>query len=126
GQKVSLTIAGKGLDAVTAVTPDVAGVVATLRSRADNPGGPPEELMVDLRLPSTLPARVIKLTLNSPGGTATAAFTADLFPAVISRETNDSPSSGQHVSLGSTVVGALERMGDVDYVRFDAKAGQPV
>lgn len=126
GQKVSLTITGKGLDAVTAVTPDVAGVVASLRSRGDNPPGSPEELAVDLRLPSTLPARVVKLTLKSPAGTATTSFTVDLFPAVNARQANDSPSVGQHVSLDSTVVGALERMGDVDFIRFDAKAGQPV
>src|SRR4029079_3782778 len=46
--------------------------------------------------------------------------------AVTSRESNDAPSSGQLVSLDSMVVGALERMGDVDFVRFEAKAGQPV
>jgi hypothetical protein len=126
GRKIALTIAGKGLDAVTSVTADVAGVVATLRPRGDQTTGSAEELTVDLRLPSTLPARVVKLTLKSPGGTATATFTVDLFPAVTSREANDSPSRGQDVSLDSTVIGALERMGDVDFVRFNAKAGQPV
>jgi hypothetical protein len=126
GQKVSLTIAGKGLDAVTTVTPDAPGVVATVRNRAVDAPGSPDQLIVDLKLPSTLLARVIKLTFKSPGGTATAAFTVDLFPAVNSLETNDSPSGGQRISLDSTVVGALERMGDVDFVRFDAKAGQPV
>jgi hypothetical protein len=50
----------------------------------------------------------------------------DLFPAADTGEPDDAPGAGRPLPLDRTVTGALERMGDVDFYRFEAKAGQPV
>src|SRR5262249_40009396 len=42
------------------------------------------------------------------------------------REPNNSPGSGQTINLPATVVGALDRTGDVDCFRFPARAGEHV
>jgi hypothetical protein len=48
----------------------------------------------------------------------------NFFPAVLEVEPNDSPGTGQKITLPATVVGTLGRTGDVDYYRFVASAGQ--
>jgi hypothetical protein len=40
------------------------------------------------------------------------------------QEPNDSPGTGQLVKLPVTIVGSLQRTGDVDWFRFEVKAGQ--
>jgi WD40 repeat protein len=47
-------------------------------------------------------------------------------PPVNENEPNDSPRTGQTVKLPATIHGAIGRAGDVDYYRFEAKAGQEV
>jgi hypothetical protein len=50
----------------------------------------------------------------------------DRFPTVQEVEPNDSPGTGQLVTLPATLVGAVGKAGDVDFFRFEAKAGQEV
>ncbi|HEY7429007.1 MAG TPA: c-type cytochrome domain-containing protein, partial [Gemmataceae bacterium] len=47
-------------------------------------------------------------------------------PPVAENEPNDSPRTGQRVKLPATIDGSIGRAGDVDYYRFEAKAGQEV
>ncbi|HTU16436.1 MAG TPA: c-type cytochrome domain-containing protein [Gemmataceae bacterium] len=47
-------------------------------------------------------------------------------PSVGEQEPNDSPRTGQTVKLPATIDGSIGRAGDVDYYRFEAKAGQEV
>ncbi|HEY7154558.1 MAG TPA: c-type cytochrome domain-containing protein [Gemmataceae bacterium] len=47
-------------------------------------------------------------------------------PPVAEKEPNDSPRTGQRVKLPATIDGAIGRAGDVDYYRFEAKAGQEI
>jgi WD40 repeat protein len=47
-------------------------------------------------------------------------------PPVAEMEPNDSPRTGQTVKLAATVNGSIGRAGDVDYYRFEAKAGQEI
>ena len=48
------------------------------------------------------------------------------FPEVPEVEPNDSPRTGQQITLPATVIGKIDRAGEADFFRFEAKAGQPV
>ncbi len=48
----------------------------------------------------------------------------DPLAEVKEKEPNDSPGTGQKISLPATVVGTLDRAGDVDFYRFEAREGQ--
>jgi hypothetical protein len=52
------------------------------------------------------------------------SFKADPFPMVQEQEPNNSPGTGQKITLPVTIAGTLDRAGDVDYYRFEAKSGQ--
>jgi cytochrome c/WD40 domain-containing protein len=47
-------------------------------------------------------------------------------PPLVEKEPNDSPRTGQHVKLPVPIQGSIGRAGDVDYYRFEAKAGQEI
>jgi hypothetical protein len=47
-------------------------------------------------------------------------------PPLAEKEPNDSPRTGQNVKLPATLHGSIGRAGDVDYYRFEAKAGQEI
>jgi WD40 repeat protein len=47
-------------------------------------------------------------------------------PPISEKEPNDSPRTGQAVRLPATLLGTIGRAGDVDYYRFEARAGQQV
>jgi WD40 repeat protein len=47
-------------------------------------------------------------------------------PPIADHEPNDSPRTGQSIKLPATIDGSIGRAGDVDYYRFEAKAGQEV
>ncbi|HTU24802.1 MAG TPA: c-type cytochrome domain-containing protein, partial [Pirellulales bacterium] len=47
-------------------------------------------------------------------------------PPVSEHEPNDSPRTGQSVKLPATIDGSIGKAGDVDFYRFEAKAGQEV
>jgi dipeptidyl aminopeptidase/acylaminoacyl peptidase len=77
--------------------------------------------------PATTPAGVYQLRLkNEAGESAPLPFTVDLFDELKEIEPNDSPRTGQMVHLPVTISGGLDRAGEVDYFRFEAKAGQQV
>src|SRR5207245_1944018 len=79
----------------------------------------------DVTFPAQTPAGVYQLHLKTAAGrSGPVSFTVDPFPAVQEKEPNDSPSTGQKITLPATMVGALGRTGDVDFYRFEAKAGQ--
>jgi len=47
-------------------------------------------------------------------------------PPLAEKEPNDSPRTGQNIKLPATIHGSIGRAGDVDYYRFEAKAGQEI
>ncbi len=48
------------------------------------------------------------------------------FPVIRELEPNDSPKTGQIITLPATLVGAIDKAGDLDWFRFDLKQGQEV
>jgi hypothetical protein len=63
---------------------------------------------------------------NEAGQSAPLKLIVDRFRTVAEAEPNDSPRTGQKVTLPATLVGAISRAGDIDWYRFDARAGQQV
>ncbi len=123
GRTVTVTLAGKGLDSVTAVTSTVPGVVAKLTTKTPTA----DALELALTVPANAPPGPLPLTLEGPAGKATtAAFVVDRFPAVAEAGSTDSARTGMSVTLPATVAGAIDRAGDVDFFRFEAAAGQQV
>jgi hypothetical protein len=123
GQKVRLTFEGKYLQDVTEVVASHPGVAVQLlpesrtASRAE----------ADVTFPAHTPTGVYKLGLKSAAGqSAQLGFTVDLFPPTLEKAPNGSPSTAQSISLPATVVGKIDRAGEVDFYRFEARAGQQV
>src|SRR5262249_45581816 len=87
----------------------------------------PGKAKAEVTFSAGTPAGVYQLGLKSLAGpSAQLPFTVDLFPQVVEAEPNDSPSTGQLVTLPATITGAIAREGDVDFYRFEARAGQQV
>ena len=123
GQTVLLTIEGANLDTVTEASINHAGAKVRLLPR----GKTATTLRAEAIFPATTPAGVYKLTLkNSAGQSATLPFTVDLFATTSEQEPNNSPGTGQKIVLPATIVGSCDRTGDVDFFRFEARAGQQV
>jgi WD40 repeat protein len=81
----------------------------------------------EVTFPPLTPAGVYHLHVKtSAGQSAEQDFTVDPFPAVQEAEPNDSPNQAQKVTLPVSVVGAIQRPGDVDFYRFEATAGQQI
>jgi hypothetical protein len=123
GIAVRVQFEGTHLEQTTEITASIPGVSAKFLPQ----GLKPNQVQADLTFPARTPAGVYKIGLKAPGGqTAQLPFTVDLYPSVLEQEPNDSPVTGQKVSLPVTLVGVLGRAGDIDFYRFEAKAGQPI
>jgi hypothetical protein len=123
GVTVRLTFHGKYLDQPVELSSSLSGVVGKVIEK----GRTPASVAVDVSFPGNAPAGVYKLGLKSSfGRTAQLPFTIDLFPVAQESEPNDSPTTGQPVTLPVSIVGAVGRPGDVDYYRFEAKKGQAI
>jgi len=123
GKTVIVTFEGQHLAAIREVTSNPPGL--TLKLLADK--ATPTSALVEVDIPADLPAGSYALGLKGPGGqTMPLPFVVDRFAAVEEQEPNDSPRTGQKVTPSITVAGSLGRAGDVDFFRFDARAGQQV
>jgi len=123
GQVLRVTFQGKNLDKATEVVCNFPGINARLLPE----GKSGDSIQADITFPAHTPAGLYQLSLKAPSGqTATLPFTVDLFPAIASREPNDSPKTGQRVTLPATIVGAIQRAGNVDFYQFDAPPGYQV
>ncbi len=123
GRAVRVTIEGNHLDTVTEATANHPGASVKVLP-ADRST---KSVQAEVTFPALTPAGVYQLTLkNAAGQSAPLKFTVDLFAAAQEKEPNNSPGSGQKVTLPATLVGALGQTGDLDYFRFDARAGQQI
>jgi hypothetical protein len=122
GQTARVTFEGNHLDGVAEVIASAPGITGKVV-----PGSAgPHAVQADVTLPSALPAGIYQLGVKTAAGAAQLPFAVDLFAATPEAEPNDSPSTGQQITLPATVAGALQRPGDVDFYRFEARAGEQV
>lgn len=123
GRTTRLTLEGEGLDGVTEIAVSSVGAFKNITRTKSAPG----KLQFELAPPATIPAGVYQLRAKSPAGeSAPLMITVDPFAAVADHEPNDSPSVGQTIRLPATLVGAIDKAGDVDCFRFEAQAGQEI
>ncbi len=123
GQTVRVAFEGKYLDAAAEVVSNAPGVTAKLLTE----GKKPQRVEAEVTVPPTTPAGVYQLTLkNAAGESKPQRFIIDWFTPVAEVEPNNSPSTGQPAKLPATFTGIVSQAGDLDYFRFEAKAGQEI
>jgi WD40 repeat protein len=121
GQPIRVVIEGTHLDRVTELTTSAPGASAKLVSKSAT------KLEAEVQFPPTTPASVQQIQVkNDAGVSAALSFTVDPFASVPVREGNDSPGQAQAIPLPATLAGKLDKTGDLDFFRFDVKAGQQV
>ncbi|MCI0742917.1 MAG: hypothetical protein L0Y72_28135 [Gemmataceae bacterium] len=117
GSTHRLLLQGKHLDQVTEIV--AAGAKTKLVAVR------PDEIDAEITIPPAAPAGPVAVKVKSPAGESKEqSFIVDLFPLVAPAEGNDSPGTGQLVKLSASVAGKLDKAGDIDYYRFEAKPGQ--
>ena len=123
GQTIRITLEGKYLDTASEIVSTSPGVKAKLVQERKSG----HKVQADLTLPEDTLGGVVKLGIRTPAGqSAELPFIVDLFPTVSEVEPNDSPTTGQRVTLPVSIAGAYRQAGSVDYFRFDAHAGQQI
>jgi hypothetical protein len=127
GRTVEVRIHGKNLKGTTVETVPALGAGQVLEDGTAWPHGAETTALVRWTIPATAPPGRYALRLkNEAGESAAQTFFVDRFDTVHEAEPNDSPKTGQVVGVPASLVGAISRAGDLDWFRFEAKAGQEV
>jgi WD40 repeat protein len=123
GRTIRLTFHGEYLERITAVIVSHPAAKAKLFAEPHDA----KHIQADLSFPADAAAGVYQLSLKGANGqSGSLPFTLDFFDAVAEKEPNDSPSAAQRVRLPATLVGIIDRPGDVDFYAFEGKAGQQI
>jgi dipeptidyl aminopeptidase/acylaminoacyl peptidase len=123
GKMITVMIDGKNLDAMTRIVADNPAVTVKLVPDEQTP----TKSQAEITLPATLPAGVVTLTAEGPGGKGNSVtFDVDLFPAVDIGGATDVVAAERTIEPDHTLLGTLTRPGDVAYFRFPARAEQEV
>lgn len=121
GKTVRVTFEGTKLDEATKLVSEPTSV----RTRVIPELGSATTLVAELLVPVEAPIGAINLSVESAAGRSNALKGwVDRFPFIPERSPNDSARQGMRLTLPETVGGSLDRSGDTDFFRFDAKAGQ--
>jgi WD40 repeat protein len=76
--------------------------------------------------PDVPPSSVQLIVENAAGKSAPVPLIVDRFASIPEAGVTDSARAAQPVKLPVTIAGAVDRAGDVDFYRFDAKAGDQI
>jgi hypothetical protein len=122
GQTVKAQLNGVRLEIATGVTvSDPAIQVRLLPESSTN------TREIEFDIPATAAVGAVQLTLlSNAGNSAPIRFIVDRYPAVAESGRIDSTHIAMPITLPATVVGTIDRAGDVDYFRFEATAGQEI
>jgi WD40 repeat protein len=122
GTTVRVALSGNGVgEADTILFPEQGITAAIVRAEK------PDKNRLDLDLTISPDARVGShaFVVRTPLGTPAAqSFVVSAYPEVPLAEPDDDPSATRLVTLPATILGTIDKPGDVDTFRFDAKAGQ--
>jgi WD40 repeat protein len=117
GQRLRLIFEGSHLNDASEAVVNVPGVKAVVVAEANR-------VQVDLAFPLSTAPGVYQFRLkNAAGASAPVSFTVDAYSAIKENGIHGSPGTGQKITLPATVVGTIERAGEVDYYQFEARAG---
>jgi WD40 repeat protein len=121
GSTTRVTIAGSELGHVRKVTSNQPGVSVQVRTIDANALG------ADIVVKPEVPAGAVQLVLeNEAGKSGPLNLAIDRYAAIAEAGISESARAAQPVKLPVTIAGSIDRAGDVDYYRFDAKAGDPI
>ncbi len=144
GSTAVLTIEGRTLAGAQAVLFDSPGLAAKVLGIRDLPEevkpirigvdlgarvvqGPKQEAQLEVTVGHDVEPGVHMFRVQTPFGTSNlATLDVGTLPEIQETEPNDSPADSQRVELPATLVGNLDRPGDVDTFQFDGKAGTEV
>ena len=122
GSKVRLTLTGSGVGQSREVVVFEPGFRVEMVAAAQPD---PNRLEVDLSIPEDARVGLHRIGVVTPLGTPPAqTFLVDAHPVAHEVEPNDDPKSLATSRRPATLVGVIERPGDVDHFRFQAEAGQ--
>lgn len=124
GAKVRLSLSGLGVGQATSVVFAEPGLSATLIPRAK-----PDPNAIDVELAVAADARVgaHRLGVITPLGVPPfQTFVISRHPEANEKEPNDEPANVAPTPLPATLLGTIDRPGDLDHFRFQAAAGQQV
>jgi hypothetical protein len=120
GKTTEIKLTGKNLRGSQVVT-TIPGATVTAGATSD------ESLTVTVSIGATTAPGEYQMRVKNDGGESVAKpIIIDRFTSSPEAEPNNSPRTGQKVSLPLTIVGEIGRAGDLDWFRFEAKAGQEV
>lgn len=123
GEKAMLTLDGARLAGATRVFFDERAITGRVLPAADPKNM--DQVRVEAAVGSEARIGVHRLFLQTPlGTTGSVPFAVGDWPETKEAEPNDTPATAQALTLPSTVVGAIDKPGDVDYFRFQARTGQ--
>jgi hypothetical protein len=123
GQKIVITLTGEQLAQGT----DFVSTIPEATARVLPEGKSATSLSAEIALPPLTPAGVYQVFVkNAIGQSNQMPITIDLFDLKQETEPNDSAKIGQKVTLPVSVAGKIDRAGDVDFYRFEARAGQGI
>ena len=121
GKTTRLTIDGQRLDSSKSIIATATGVSFAIVSKLDN------KLEVDLTVPANAVAGPISFQVASDAGMSPAqSLIVDRYPVTLESGITDSAKSAMKVMLPTTIIGSIDRAGDVDFYQFEVKAGQSV
>jgi WD40 repeat protein len=124
GTKVRMQLSGHGIEQAHAVVFSEPGINAAIVP-TDKPT--PAALAVDLEIAADARVGVHRFWVQTPLGVPTAqSFVVSAYPESSLIEPDDDPLRARTISLPAIMLGTIEKPGDVDHARFEAKAGQTV
>ena len=123
GKTIRVAFEGDNLGEVNQIAGEMGGV----QFKIVDAGRSATRIEVDVAIhPGTSPG-IVNLGLKSPAAaSANLPFTVDRYPVVTETGPKDSPRIGLKVNLPATLAGVINKAGDADYFRFEAKAGQEI
>jgi WD40 repeat protein len=121
GKTSRVTITGTEVGHVRTVTPSHPGVTAAVKTIDAT------QLGVDISVKPDTPAGAVQLVVeNEAGKSSPLTLIIDRYDAIAETGASDSARASQVVKLPVTVAGSIDRAGDVDFYRFEAKAGEAI
>src|SRR5262249_2031695 len=121
GKTTTITVTGKDLDQTTRVTSSSPAISVKLGAVTTS------KREGEVTVPPNPPAGAVQLVFEGGAGRAPPVTLAvDRYAAIAETGVTDSARAAQPITLPATVAGTIDRAGDVDYFRFEAKAGQQV
>ncbi|MBL9123547.1 MAG: pre-peptidase C-terminal domain-containing protein [Planctomycetaceae bacterium] len=124
GQAVRLELTGKNLLEVTGIETGSDQISAR---PVENPNEDSGRLVVEITAAATLARGEQRLAVVTAGGTSNKLkFYVDDLPQIVEVEPNDAPAIAAHLAIPATYWGTIAQMGDVDYISFDANAGETI